>query len=952
MEGYCAMEGFDLLSAVQPAEGWYAVVGINEQSKQQELVESREELDTWVERFLRRKMNVFFGVAKFKSDDGRKKDNVQALKALWLDIDCGPTKDYPSQNEALQALKGFCKTVGLPRPIVVNSGRGLHVYWPLTEAVTREEWEPVAARLKEVCVAQDLRVDPAVFEVSRILRIPGTFNYKGEEPIEVQVLGTGDPVGLEELRSILGVKERPALAPTGPRLPPSPLAQMIQANIDTKFSKIMKRGEDGCAQLNACYEEQAELSEPRWFSVLSIAKFCSDRDKAVHKMSAGHPDYDPDKTEQKLKHIVGPHTCAEFEKNNPGLCALCPHFGKIKSPIVLGKELAEATEEDNIIQQPNEAGVESTYRIPEYPFPYVRGKAGGIWRKPLLKGDEKDDEEAEPILVYPYDFYIVKRMEDPADGGVVLFRLHTPQDGVKEFSLSTATVMATDELRKALAAKHMVLLKKQFDLLIDYVVRSFQEQFHNKKAEQMRNQFGWADNDSKFIIGDREVSVEGTYHSPPSSATKVLADYASTAGTLEKWKEVFNLYGREGLEASAFAAATAFGAPLLKFSGQRGAIINLVNTHSGTGKTTILHMCNSVWGNPEKLCAKKDDTFNSKVFKLGVLCNLPVTFDEMSNTEPKQLSELAYLITQGTGKDRMKASSNEMRVNLTSWQTIALCSSNHSFYEKLELLKDSPQGEMMRIIEYSLDYSSAIDTETGKQMFDHQLLENYGHAGEIYARYLLAEYKEVRNLYQTMQGKLDAILKLTQRERFWSATAAANLTGIYIAIQLKLVDWDIAPIFKWACKMINELRMNVAPPPQGDKQILGDFLVGRVDNILIVNDGADRRTKLEQLPVLEPRRELMIRYEPDTKKVFVTAASFRQYCASRNIGYRETLNKLKKSGMFVKSDPKRMGKGMKFNPPPVQALEFDATHPDFVAMDGFVPEQTEAQEAAVENSGG
>ena len=937
------MEGFDLLSAVQPAGGWYAVVGISEQSKQQELVESREELDKWVERFLRRKMNVFFGVAKFKGDDGRKKDNVEALRAFWLDIDCGPTKDYATQGEAIQALKAFCKTVGLPRPIVVNSGRGLHVYWSLTEDITREEWEPVAARLKEVCVAQDLRVDPAVFEVARILRIPGTFNFKGEEPIEVQVLGTGDPISIEDLRSILGVKARPALALSGPRHAPSPLAQMIQANIDTKFSKIMQRGADGCAQLNASYEEQAELSEPRWFSVLSIAKFCSDRDKAVHMMSAGHADYDPDRTEQKLKHIVGPHTCAEFEKNNPGLCASCPHFGKIKSPIVLGKKLVEATDKDNVIQQPNEAGVESTYRIPEYPFPYVRGKAGGIWRKPM-----SEEEEAEPLLVYPYDFYIVKRMEDPADGGVVLFRLHTPQDGVKEFSLPTATVMVTDELRKALAAKHMVLLKKQFDMLIDYVVRSFQDQFHNKKAEQMRNQFGWVDNDSKFIIGDREVSVEGTYHSPPSSATKALAEYATPAGSFEKWKEVFNLYGRPGLEASAFAAATAFGAPLLRFSGQRGAIINLVNTNSGTGKTTILHMCNSVWGNPEKLCAKKDDTFNSKVFKLGVLCNLPVTFDEMSNTDPKQLSELAYLITQGTGKDRMKASSNEMRVNLTSWQTIALCSSNHSFYEKLEMLKDSPQGEMMRIIEFSLDYSDAIDTETGKQMFDHQLLENYGHAGEMYARYLLSDYEEVRKVYQLMQSRLDQHLKLTQRERFWSATVAANLTGIYIAIRLELVDWDIAPIFKWACKMINELRTSVAPPPQGDKQILGDFLVGRVDNILIVNDGADRRTKMEQLPLLEPRRELMIRYEPDTQKVFVTAASFRQYCTSRNIGYRETLNKLKKSGMFVKSGAKRMGKGMKFNPPPVQALEFDATHSDFVAMDGFVPE---TQEATVENSG-
>jgi hypothetical protein len=26
----------------------------------------------------------------------------------------------------------------LPRPTLVNSGRGVHAYWPLTEAVTRE----------------------------------------------------------------------------------------------------------------------------------------------------------------------------------------------------------------------------------------------------------------------------------------------------------------------------------------------------------------------------------------------------------------------------------------------------------------------------------------------------------------------------------------------------------------------------------------------------------------------------------------------------------------------------------------------------------------------------------------------------------------------------------------------------------------------------------------------
>lgn len=927
------MDEFDLLTAVQPADGWYAVVGIKGDSRQQEIVETREEFDDWVAHFKRTRKNVFFGVAKFKDDSSRAKPNVQALKAFWLDIDCGPDKDYDTQEEGLAALQQFCKTTGLPKPIVVNSGRGWHVYWALKEEISREEWEPVGKRLKEVCAAQEFYVDNNCFEVARILRVPGTMNLKGDEPLPVEVMHVGKPVTLEFMRETLGVTEQPRPAFAGNRQ--SKLGSMLQDSIENSFSHIMMRGADGCKQLTACYEEREDISEPRWFDALSVAKFCSDRDKAVHKLSADHPDYDPAKVEQKLKHILGPHTCEVFESNNPGGCTGCPHKGKLKSPIVLGKRVVVATEEDNTFEEEDEQGVTTLYKIPEYPFPYVRGKNGGIYRQP-------DGDEGEPVFVYPYDLYVVKRMRDPNEGGVVLIRSHTPKDGVEEFTIPNAKISEPAEVRKELARRDILQPKKQSDMLVDYIIRSAAHLRHRKKAEQMRNQFGWVDGDSKFIVGDREISAQGTYHSPPSSVTRALTDYMAPQGTLEKWKEVFDLYGRPGMEANAFAAATAFGAPLLRFSGQRGAIINLVNMHSGTGKTTALHMCNSVWGHPEKLCAKKDDTFNSKVFKIGVLCNLPATFDEMSNTEPKQLSELAYLITQGTGKDRMKASSNELRMNLTTWQTIALCSSNHSFYEKLEFLKDTPQGEMMRIIEYSLDYSNAIDTELGKQMFDHQLMENYGHAGDIYARYLIAEYEDVKKLYHTVQFKLDNVLKLTQRERFWSATVAANITGIHIAIRLGLVDWDLAAIFKWACKMIRGLRTTTVPPIDADTEVLGDFLLRHIENILIVNDGVDRRSKMQEVPILEPKRELMVRYEPDTQKVYITVAAFRRYCAMRNIGYRETVKKLKKDGIFLDSDQKRMGKGMKFNPPPVQAMILDATHSDLATLNDIIPETEDA----------
>ena len=934
------MGEFDLLSTVQPEHGWYAVVGIKGDSRQQELVETREELDNWVYHFHKQKRNVFFGVAKYKDGTSRAKHNVQALKCFWLDIDCGPGKDYPSQTEGLTALREFCKGVGLPKPTVVNSGRGLHVYWALDNDITREMWELVAARLKQVCATQGLHVDNTCFEVARILRVPDTHNYKGTDPVPVVVIAVGKPTSCETLRDLLGVKDLPPITLTTERRV-SALGQLLQSNIESNFARIMQRGDDGCRQLISCYTERASLSEPRWFDALSVAKFCTDRDRAVHKLSSDHPDYDPAAVEQKLKHIVGPHTCGVFESNNPNGCDGCPHKGNIKSPILLGKRVKKATEEDNVVEDKSDDGTVKSYRIPDYPFPYFRGANGGIYRK-------GEGEEAKDELVYPYDLYIVKRMRDPVEGGVILLRSHSPMDGVEEFTLPTRIIGEPAEIRKELARRDILGTPKENVMLVDFVIRSFKGLRHRNKAEQMRNQFGWADGDSKFIIGDREVGVEGTFHSPPSSITMSMSEHLTVVGSFAKWREVFDLYGREGLEAHAFAAATAFGAPLLKFSGQRGAIINIIHPNSGTGKTTMLHMCNSVWGDPVKLCAKKDDTHNSKVFKLGVLCNLPICFDEMTNTKAEHLSELAYLIAHGNGKDRMKSSANELRNNLTSWQTIALCSSNTSFYDKLETLKDRPQGETMRIIEYYLDYSDAIDTQLGKEMFDHQLLENYGHAGEIYARYLLAEYDEVKAIYKRIQFKLDTHLKLTQSERFWSATVAANLTGIHIAKRLNLCDWDLSRIFKWACKMILNLRNTTKPPLDSEHQTLGEFILNHIDNILIVKEGVDRRTKMQELPLLEPKRELLIRYEPDTSRVFVVSSAFRRYCTNHGINYRDTIGKMKKVGMYLDASNKRMTKGMKLNVPGVHALEFDARHPDFGALADLASSAEGAEVAATE----
>ncbi|CAB4190271.1 Domain of unknown function DUF927 [uncultured Caudovirales phage] len=945
------MSQFDLLSAVQPTEGWFAVIGIKDKAVVQKFTQDREEVDVIAAEFMAQERNVFFGVAKYNEAGSRKKDNVKALKAFWLDIDCGEAKarvdektgrsdGYIDQPTALGELKRFCKLVGLPKPILVNSGRGVHVYWALTEEITREQWEPVADRLRELCNTNELYVDPAVFEVARVLRIPGTLNFKDDPATEVTVLSEGAPVEFGKFKAILGVQDEAPSLVTPPEREISEFAKASQENINKSFAKIMRRSEsgNGCQQLWDCYENRATLSESRWFNALSVAKFCTDKDTAIHTLSKGYPDYAPDKTEQKIQHIGGPQGCKEFEKNNAGGCKGCQFKGKITGPIMLGKELAEATDADNtLVEDTNDGTQGKTYTIPKYPKPYARGVKGGIY---LVK----KDEEAEPVLVYHNDLYVVKRMVDPQEGDVVVMRLHTPCDGIREFTVSNKIVMKRDELGGVLAARGVVCPSKQFTMVIDYVIASINNMQNRGKAEQMRLQFGWADNDSKFIIGDREISADGTYHSPPSSVTKKLAEWMVPTGSLDKWKEVFNLYGRPGLEPNAFAALSAFGSPLLKFLGQSGVIINLINSRSGTGKTTALHMSNSVYGHPRLLCAVKADTLNAKIMRLGLMNNLPFAVDELTNMSAADFSELAYCMSQGRGKDRLKQSTNEMRLNLTSWACVSPCSSNASFYEKMSLGKRNPDGEMMRLIEYKVDYSDAIDPVVAKQMFDHQLIENYGHAGLIYAEWLVKNLEEAKSILLATQAKIDRELKLTQRERIWSAALAANITGGRIAKRLGLIDWDMKAIYLWATNMLADMRDDVAPPISNVSAVIAEFLNRHMQNYVVVKSELDGRTGFEPLPTLEPKGELMVRQEPDTNKMFISIKPFKEDCVKYQINYKETIKELKAKGIMLKMENKRLSKGMQIVTPSVYCMTLDMLHPEFASRTPF----TEAENAAGE----
>lgn len=148
-----------------------------------------------------------------------KAHQIAAIAGLWLDIDVGPDA-IPMRDDAF-ALS----TAHLRPSIVVSSGTGLHA-WYLFEGgpwifrsrendkgrAEREEATSLSERFytlhAQTAAELGQRLDRSTRDLTRVLRLPGTFNAKDPEaPRPVVWLGLGCEVGprytLDEFRDLL-----------------------------------------------------------------------------------------------------------------------------------------------------------------------------------------------------------------------------------------------------------------------------------------------------------------------------------------------------------------------------------------------------------------------------------------------------------------------------------------------------------------------------------------------------------------------------------------------------------------------------------------------------------------------------------------------------------------------------------------------------------------------------
>jgi len=911
----------------------YCVFGIKvvagEEVVNQRFVTSIEEISKRADELTAEEYNVFFGLAKFgNAKAGRTAKNAIALKSFFIDLDCGPGKPYADIEAGLVALNAFCNKTGLPQPTVVQSGLGAHVYWVLDHDLDRRDWKPFAERLKELAVEEGFDIDPAVpADAARILRVPGTFHTKDPtNPIPVKILHVAPVITAKTYQETLAPSDdiMKMLDKAEFKRPMDAMTLALMGASQSRFQTIIIKSAEGtgCAQLLHIYENQATIDEPLWRGGLSIAQQCVDRDKAIHNLSKKHPEYSADETDKKANETKGPYTCETFKKLNPSGCEGCTL--KITSPIQIGKEVVEADQPEDVMDLDKTTLELRTYTIPPYPYPFFRGKTGGVWGR----YKNKDGEEYED-LIYPYDFYVVKRMNDPDVGETILLRLHLPKDGVREFIMPLTGVLAKEKFRDTVASFGITVLGKKQDELMAYVTKWVEELQLHSSAEKAHKQFGWTEGDGSIIIGDREIRADETLYSPPSTPTLPIIPLFQPKGDFHVWKDVINAYGREGMEGRAFAFFMGFGSLLMRFTSLDGFLLNLLSRESGSGKTTVLHSINSIYGRPKELLMSPKDTYNFRLQRLGVMQSLCATIDEITNMAPEQMSNQIYDITSGKGKNRMKSQENAERANHTKWALGVVASSNRSVTDSLLSIKSFPEGELMRILEPHIKPDPYDDPTWSKQHFG-RLMNNYGHAIEPYSQALVSQLPMIMTKMQQVQANVDKMANIKSTERYWSAMATIAITGGTIAKTLGLHDIAVQPVFNYAVNLIKETRLRNREYMFDTDEYLGGFLQRHFNETLVINGNRDARNGLEHGPIREPRGALTIRYEPDTKLLYIVIKSYRDDCSKNFTNFEESLTPYRKSGALLGTKKKRMTAGTVANTQaPVTAICFDTTKLDF-----------------------
>ena len=931
------MDTAEFLGRVLPDEGYYVATVINPDRRAQKFYESIDALANAVIRIDIAGSNVYYAMSSFIDTTSRKQVNVLKTKALFIDIDCGEDKPFADQREGAKALRDFLKASGMPKPMIVSSGRGLHVYWPLTEALDPDEWQPLADALKTCAQSHGFEIDPSVTaDSARVLRPLGTHNPKnGAEVMLLKDAPDNDPDDLRQvLAQFIGVSmPKKASAPRG--LAAQAKVSSITASLSSGQQYAPATAGNifqGCAQIAWGVNHQGDVEEPFWYAMLGIAAYCDDPEGTAVAWSDQHPEYDYSNTitkmEQWRRQSTGPSTCKRFKELRKSGCDKCPFANKLTSPAQIGQRFAEA-----------EGPAEDVLDTVAHDVPMPKGY------KRMVKGGIAQDVEGTDIEVTTFDLYPVGYGRDEALGyEVVRYHWKRPHKGWQELKFRQAYLAdGNREFPTAIADQGIVLSHKVQTERFQMMLRSYMDELRKMRTTtNLYTSLGWKEDNSIFLLGTKQVRKDEQGQTVTedvvlsSSVQRTGVGMYTAKGEHKKWLKVTKLMQLADLKAHKFALGVSLSAPLYQFTGLKGAVLSLYGP-TGSGKSLAQLAMQSVWGDPVELHFQSKYTQNALFTRLSFYCNLPMTIDETTMMPDKEVGDFIYGVTQGRDKSRLNARAEER--DARTWAAPVALSTNRPMGGKLLAASFETDAQMARMLELALDASDIFSegTETGRKFYE-TITRNHGHVGPKVIHYLVemgedAARKMISDHMARFQKKYK--VRFTGEERYWEVMIVLADLMNKIAVEKGWVEYEYEDATEFALLQAGMIRRSIAATKVDEFDMLSEFLNAMRDSTVIMMNTDGGGTYYD--PLRLPRGEVRVRMdlyrktmqsEFDRGILLVDRVFFRKWLSSKGGDFKRFVDILTAESADATPHSKKamLGRGTELRLPQTYVLGINLAH--------------------------
>lgn len=706
--------------------------------------------------------------------EGKDRDCL-APRVIWADLD-----DKDARGGRLEILERI-KALPLRPSAVVSSGYGRHVYYafhsPLASDDEHLEWQRLIKLLRDV-----LRGDPAVTNISRVLRLPGSFNTKEGSPVLCEVVSEWSSwrrysiaevsEALAEAHKRLPVPE-PSSSPTPSQEKSFDSADLIRRGVPRAVRDSIVTGNRTIRTGKRAGSSTDESGRDFWIAMSLMERgFSRIEIEAIFK--------------------ANPQGCgSKWSQKGHGDRYLKLTLDNAETRLA-EKKAGKVEDEDDGEGSPADHAMPDLYSL---------GTDGSIWFTPL-PGDG-DRKPPTPVKV-TNSLIRIEEIHENVDTGQISLVIGFDYLGRRRRTTILRSQMAdTRQLVAALAGEGAPVSSTNVRQVLAYLVayeHAFSERLPRKTVT---GKLGYGRSQGAFFLpglpGDIEFAPSG-----PGDAALYRA-FASRSGSLDGWVAAMRFLEGDGYVLPRAAVMASFVPPLQARLGIPNFIFD-INGNTSTGKSTTLKLAASAWGNPDD---KAHDSLllqwsNTKVAleQIASICSdLPVFLDDAQHCPDEVKRSTIYLLANGRGKGR-GARGGGIRETAT-WRTVALSTSEEPLHESSP--HEGARGRLLPV--GGLEPPFPPNKASLVQGLEAEVVKHHGHAGARYIRHLNGfsdqEWQHWQQRYATIRSDL-----VRSSSSDIVGRVAAYIAAIEVAAEIvcDLLGLDFKPeaIKNWLALHLNE----------------------------------------------------------------------------------------------------------------------------------------------------